>query len=300
MADSDRGAGEEALLGRPELVRVPVLSTFLGQIREQRGLDRTDAASMIALSTVYLGQIESGRRRPSPEMLDSIIAGYGMTAAQAGHARNLLADPLDLPSVEWFRRQVAEMEGLTWHLADLSAIRVPAVLLDPVAEVLASNADPALLMPGLLEVGNYVSWCFTPSASEVLLDWPAEADFAVSALQRSAGRFRSSRRLHRLLRSLSTSEEFIRRWSALTEVTYLRPIDHCMVYRDPDTGIRSATIHRTVVGEAGMALFTAYPRKVPPRRLISRWPQLRPDDADSIDAVSITTNPGYGGQKMFR
>ncbi|WP_157186803.1 MmyB family transcriptional regulator [Nocardia jiangxiensis] len=242
------------------VLSIPELPLFLGQLRDERELTRRVASETTTISEPYLIQLENGKRHSKPETLDLIVAGYGLTTAQARHAHELLAAPLPLRDIASYRRYLEETPALTDHLTDLGEQHVPAMYLDPLSNVLAVNKPMTLALPGLEDVGNLAIYWFRPIAQQLFPDWPTQADYIVGRLKAGMGRYRTALQARRLLRSLGKSPEFATRWLSSTRIAYNWETSDHIRWRNPNTGEEKlVSVHRAEISEkAVMIMYSAY------------------------------------------
>lgn len=246
---------------RPKPVAsVPELPPFLEQLRDERELTRRAASAATTISQPYLVQLENGTRRPKPETLDLFTTGYGLTAAQARHAQELLADPLPLPDIASYRRHLEDTPALIDHLTDLGELHVPAMYLDPLSNVLAVNKPMAFALPGLEEVGNLSIYWFLPIARQLFPDWPEQANYIVGRLKAGMGRYRTAPQARKLLRTLGKDPEFTSRWTSSTHIAYNWEPSNRIRWKNPSTGQEKlVSVHRSEISEkAVMIMYTAY------------------------------------------
>ena len=105
-----------------------------GGRRRVRGLRREEVAALIGLSNDYYVRLEQGRGgRPSESVLDSIARALMLDDAQREHLFQLAHPPHRRPRVR--RERVAKATSMF-----LDTLTVPALLMSPNTQVLASNA----------------------------------------------------------------------------------------------------------------------------------------------------------------
>ena len=55
------------------------IGQLLKDLREDRGWSLRDLGMTVGMNKTYLGDIELGKRNPTVNSLEKIVAGYGMT-----------------------------------------------------------------------------------------------------------------------------------------------------------------------------------------------------------------------------
>lgn len=55
------------------------IGQLLKDLREDRGWSLRDLGMTVGMSKTYLGDIELGKRNPTVNSLEKIVAGYGLT-----------------------------------------------------------------------------------------------------------------------------------------------------------------------------------------------------------------------------
>lgn len=55
------------------------IGQLLKDLREDRGLSLRDLGMTVGMNKTYLGDIELGKRNPTVNSLEKIVAGYGLT-----------------------------------------------------------------------------------------------------------------------------------------------------------------------------------------------------------------------------
>ncbi|WP_433664631.1 helix-turn-helix domain-containing protein [Nocardia sp. CA-128927] len=215
---------------------MPRLRTYCWQIRNEMGLSRREADALIGISSSYIGQIETGERVPSFEMVEKIISGYGLTWAQAQHMRELRASPVELIATDQLRADVHQSPNLLAHLADLEDQGVHAVVADPLWNVLAANPSFWQAFPGLGPTDNLLAWYFGPTAKELVIEWKTEALHVVATAKGAVGRHRDSPQARQFLNQMSPDHEFSNIWINSTRIAYGRGADDYLHWREPGTG----------------------------------------------------------------
>ncbi|MCM6774409.1 helix-turn-helix domain-containing protein [Nocardia sp. CDC159] len=217
--------------------RVPSLGRFLFQVREARGLSRRQARLRTTISETHIRDIEKGDRAPSPELLQTLIAGYQLSDNQARHARELLAPPLDLTPTETLRAQIQQHPRMLDYLDYLDNERgILAAYTDPLINLLAVNDRMERAFPRLREVGNVAPWIFDHYSEGVLTDRDNEKDQVVALLKAAMGVYRETPQTAHLLRRLRPCAEFNRYWTTRTRIAYGRDTTDYLRWRDQATG----------------------------------------------------------------
>ncbi|MEV0297069.1 helix-turn-helix domain-containing protein [Nocardia sp. NPDC050710] len=219
---------------------MPSLGRFLRQIREslhnprtRRALSREKAAQRVGLSTAYLIQIEKDLRVPTPQALQLLTAGYGLTAAQARHIRELREPPVPVLSGDIVRARIRQSPAVLDRLTRLDHAQVIAAYFDPFWNLLAANHTMHDTFPALAEAGNLLLWHFSTDARERLPDWELETAQMVALLKPTLGVHRRAADARQLLTRLQHDYDFQRMWTRSCEITY---------HRDPTTPLRIRTV----------------------------------------------------------
>lgn len=229
--------GPRRRLTTPRHARIPKLRTYCWQIRDEMGLSRRQADELIGVSARYIGQIETGDRIPSFELVEKIIDGYGLDPDQARHMRDLRAPAIDLLATDQLRAQVHQSPHLLAHLAEVERQGVLAVVIDPMWNVLAANPSFLHAFPGLGPTDNTLTYFFRePAAKAQFIEWPLEAPYSVAMAKGATGRYRNSPQARQLLGQTAPNREFSDFWTTSTRITYGRNPDDHLHCRDPDTG----------------------------------------------------------------
>ena len=58
------------------------IGQLLKDLREERGLSLRELGLVVGMNKTYLGDIELGKRNPSINSLEKIVAGYGLTVKE--------------------------------------------------------------------------------------------------------------------------------------------------------------------------------------------------------------------------
>ncbi|MGY1943941.1 helix-turn-helix transcriptional regulator [Nocardia asiatica] len=216
--------------------RVPTLGNTVRRIRDERGYTRDYAAAMLRISRSYLTDIERGRRNPSPELLELIIAGYRLDSALARHVRELGVAALDLEPTAVLARSVTANDLLIAHLRDLNARGDLAAYIDPIWNVLACNDLFREATPGLERTGSVPVWMFSDNTKPILTDRPFELDYAAASIRAMTGRYRHTEQVRVVFRHLGPNIEFRKSWSDHVRAAYGRDPSALMHTIHPVTG----------------------------------------------------------------
>jgi transcriptional regulator with XRE-family HTH domain len=157
----------------------PAVGTLLRQWRERRRLSQLDLALQAEISTRHLSFVETGRSRPSTEMilrlceeLDVPLRERNRLLLTAGYAPAYRERPLDSPQLAAVRTAVRSvLEGhqpypavlidRRWNLLDANAAvplfldGVAAHLLEPPANVLRISLHPDGMAPRIANLGEW-------------------------------------------------------------------------------------------------------------------------------------------------
>lgn len=167
----------------------PQWSLDLRHIREELGLSRNDVSKLSGVSIETIKAYESGRRRPSREMLESILDALNVQAIErnrivtgAGYVAGATLFPPDVQPDYFFTREqaAAEIERSLW----------PACVVNDVMDVLAANSIAQLLwdidfdreLTGLGE-RNLLSVASTPRFAERVPNWDEAVSTAVAIMK---------------------------------------------------------------------------------------------------------------------
>ncbi|MFQ6226305.1 helix-turn-helix domain-containing protein [Nocardia sp. NPDC002869] len=215
--------------------RIPDLPSTLLTIREHLGLTRADAHERHRVSSSYLSQIEDGKRTPSLDLLEQIIAGYELSCAQAQYLRELRAPARRLSPISHLRRFIARTPQLVQHLDKLEQHGVPATFIDPLKQVLAANNALRTALPGMFDIGCIPEWMFSATGRAAVLNWPAEALYTVASLRPGLARYRDSPRARALLADLAKDPTFNEIWHNNIDIIYGRDTSNPLQCHHPDT-----------------------------------------------------------------
>lgn len=58
------------------------IGQLLKDLREERGCSLRELGLVVGMNKTYLGDIELGKRNPSINSLEKIVAGYGLTVKE--------------------------------------------------------------------------------------------------------------------------------------------------------------------------------------------------------------------------
>ncbi|MBF6063465.1 helix-turn-helix domain-containing protein [Nocardia terpenica] len=237
-------------------VDIPQLSTFLWQVRNDRGFTRIRAYRRTGVSESYITQIEQGRRTPSADIVEQFIVGYDMDPAQTRHVRELLAPPVELPWPDEIRDRLTSQQLQV--IADLSDRDIPAVYIDPLWNILAVNDAMRAFMPSIVKFGNIARWWISPEAQKLVLGWDDELDYVAASMKPAMGRYRESQQTALLLRHLLRNKRFRQRWISSARICYGRAPDDHLVWRDlPTDRMYEASMHRAEISDTRDVLLCA-------------------------------------------
>ncbi|WP_109524873.1 MULTISPECIES: helix-turn-helix domain-containing protein [Nocardia] len=210
-------------------LELPSLGRFLRQVRESgtdsrtgRPISRETAAYRVGLSAAYLTQIERDLRTPTPQALQLLTTGYGLTAAQTRHITELRAPPVPAPPIDTMRARVENNPAIRRRLRGLGRAGVLAAYFDPFWNLLAANPEMHQTFPGLEQTGNLALWYFSREARERLPEWDLEAAAVVSALKATLGVHRRAVGARAVLAQLQHDSDFRRLWTHTTDIAYHR------------------------------------------------------------------------------
>lgn len=235
---------------------LPDLGRWVRQVREDRGLIRSEAAGRLQISEDLIKKIELGDRPVSPTVLEQFITGYEMNESQARHTRELTEPPATLPSVEQLRARPVACEHHT-TLRSVDERGWLGAYLDPLWNVVYANQRFRDELPDLADYDdNLAQWFFhpgstTPTAEPLLVHWDAAATYMVASLRAKLGIYRTSPRALQLHETLSTAPVFRKLWTSSAEVAYGFTTVQPMRVRNPDTGEHSTIRIHLGVGAQG-------------------------------------------------
>ncbi|UGT53977.1 helix-turn-helix domain-containing protein [Nocardia asteroides] len=228
---------------------LPDLGRWIRQIRDDRGLTRSEAAGRLQISEDLIKKIERGERPATPTVLEQIITGYGLDESQARHTRELAEPATPLPSIDQLRARPLAAE----HLATLRGLDERGLVgayLDPLWNVVYANERFHAEIPDLAAYDdNLAQWYFhpgttTPTAEPLLVHWDAAAAYMVASLRVKFGIHRHSPQARALHEKLSAATTFRKLWTSSTDVAYGHKTMHPLLVRHPGTGEqRTIRIH---------------------------------------------------------
>lgn len=217
-------------------LELPSLGRFLRQVRESgtdsrtgRPISRETAAYRVGLSAAYLTQIERDLRTPTPQALQLLTTGYGLTAAQTRHISELRAPPVPAPPIDTMRARIENNPAIGKRLRGLGRAGVLAAYFDPFWNLLAANPEMHHTFPGLEQTGNLALWHFSRDARERLPEWDLEATAVVRGLKATLGVHRRAAGARTLLAALQHDPYLRHLWTGDIGITY---------HRDPATPLR--------------------------------------------------------------
>jgi len=166
------------------------VGTLIRQWRTRRNLSQMDLAQRVYVSTRHLSFVETGRSRPSPELVLAIAGALDVPLRQrntlllaAGYAPRFGEMPLDAPAMLPLRRSIQRM--LDAHDP------YPGVVIDRCWNIVMSNRAAAALIadlpPALTEPPlNVYRICLHPDGlAAVTLDFQPWAAYLLDQLRRS-------------------------------------------------------------------------------------------------------------------
>ncbi|MGW4369213.1 helix-turn-helix domain-containing protein [Nocardia takedensis] len=233
--------------------RVPTLGDTLRRIREERGYIRDYAAALLKISRSYLTDIERGRRTPSPELLELIIAGYRLDPALARHIRELGAAPVELLPTPVLAKFVTDNPQLIAHLRDLNKRGDLAAYLDPLWNVLACNDLFREAAPGLERTGSIPIWMFSADTKPLLPERATELAHSMASIRAMTGYYRTSDQTRTLYRHLCPNTEFRTVWCNDVRAAYGRDPSAPMHAIHPVTG-RTVSYSLTITNQSESVL----------------------------------------------
>lgn len=187
--------------------------------RRTPGLRREEVAALAGISIDYLVRLEQGRdTNPSPSVLLAIGEALRLTVEERRHlfkVSHVSSSPEVCESLGAPGREL--VPGVQLVLDRLGP--TPAVVVDPIGDVVAWNATWELLVGpiGLLDdpVPNLARFTFLhPRARDAHPDWDAAADDQVRRLRAVAPLWAGHEPFDRLVAELGASSGFAERWAA--------------------------------------------------------------------------------------
>lgn len=263
-----------------------------GRSRRVPGLRREELALLAGVSVDYYTRLEQGRdTRPSPEVLNALARVLLLDEDAANHLHSLASAPR--------RRQAATarpvVRASVRRILD-SMLHVPALIVTPYMDVLATNRLGAALYHGLMDLPererNVIRLAFLGSGARQLFpDWPRVAAESAAFLRSALAPDPDHPRITELVGELSIhSAEFRRLWSR-HEVTRKR--GGTKTFHNPFVG--ELTLDWDVFanvdgGEAMLVTYTARPGTPDAERLmllssLAEPVAADPTPSDEVDAV---------------
>jgi len=160
--------------------------------RRVRGLRREEVALLAGVSADYYTRLEQGRERhPSPQVLDAVARALCLDGHAAGHLLRL-AQPAPWAAAA---RSPAQVSLEVRRLLD-DVLHVPAFVLGPALDVLASNRLATALYSGFARLDNILRIVFLdPAAPAFYQHWEDAAQGAVSNFRAASAAFHDDPRV---------------------------------------------------------------------------------------------------------
>ncbi|MDA0564188.1 helix-turn-helix transcriptional regulator [Streptomonospora sp. S1-112] len=206
--------------------------------RRVPGLRRDEVAALAGVSVDYYRRLEQGKEtRPSEVVLAGLSKALRMTEAEERHLYALAGAAHRLG-------EEATVQPVPNELLDLmdSWRDSGAMVLDPVLDVVAMNAEAQELFSGFEETANLLEMVFLdPEGRRFFVEWDASAEASVANLRASADFAETPARLRELLDRLNAeSPEFPALWARHD----VRPKTHeTKVLRHPERGLLNIEFH---------------------------------------------------------
>jgi transcriptional regulator with XRE-family HTH domain len=171
----------------------------LRQWRQTRDISQLDLAARAGSTSRHLSFLETGRSRPSRDMvlrladvLDVSLRERNHLLQVAGFAPAYPEATVDAPELEPFRRIMDRL--LAAHEP------FPALVLDAHAQVIASNRACSLLFgPDLVGANMLERYVTDPAARDAIVNWPEVAWAALARLRKQLHRTPLDERLQALV-----------------------------------------------------------------------------------------------------
>lgn len=248
-----------------------------GRTRRVPGLRREEVSTRAGISVDYYTRLEQGREpNPSPQVVEALARALRLDAAQRRYAYTLagLAVP---PS------PVAHDEPLpTAFLALVEDQRIPAFVLGPQLDIVASSASSRRLFDRFASQ-NFLEMIFLdPKAPDFFLDWQGCARWAVALLRvLSADATPTEEGLALLRRLTAESSTFAELWA-------VHAVDVASTHR---VGLRHAEL-----GDLFLHVFALELADHPGRRLVLCRPTAElawhhPAQHDATGLAAAVINP---------
>jgi transcriptional regulator with XRE-family HTH domain len=194
----------------PEAAGLPAF----GANRRVAGLRREEVAMLAGVSVDYYIRLERGDARgASSEVLDGVARALQLDADERTHLFDLVrnADISDAPRHEEVRPAIRRIvDGMTGMPAMVRNRRLDILYANKLGYALYSGAYENPVRPV-----NPARYIFLDQSSGAFSDnWERAADDMVALLRAEAGRNPTDRSLVELIKELSASDEFARRWNA--------------------------------------------------------------------------------------
>ncbi|WP_265446584.1 helix-turn-helix domain-containing protein [Flexivirga meconopsidis] len=183
--------------------------------RRVSGLRREEAAQLIGVSSEYYARLERGiARSPSPAVLDSIAAVFGLSPIELAHLRQLAAP---VPHRAKATRQRSASRSLRPQLRGLlDAMPGPALVSNHRFDVLGANrlAKAVFFDFDSAHQANLARFLFAdPESMRRYRDWPQIAEATVGQLRVARARYPHDEQLEQLVSDLMTDgHHFARLW----------------------------------------------------------------------------------------
>ncbi|WP_280331031.1 helix-turn-helix domain-containing protein [Nocardia wallacei] len=238
----------------PDTDAVISLGSWMRTVRDHYGLTRPEAEDKTGISGSYIKDIENDRTIPRVEMVQSLIKGYRLDAAQTRLTWDLFLPPVRLPSVAELRDRIATFDRL--HLLhQLSGNDMALVFLDPAWNILVGTHTFYKMLPdtGLHPESNVALWSLPPApapspAEPLLADPVGEGRWLVGMLRGTIARYRTSPEVIRLYRQLSLNTLFTHHMNTSIDVAYGRDEQKPLRLLHPATRESSAlTLQTTAI-----------------------------------------------------
>ncbi|RJQ81824.1 XRE family transcriptional regulator [Pseudonocardiaceae bacterium YIM PH 21723] len=179
--------------------------------RKVTGLRREEVAVLAGVNVDYYTRLEQGRERhPSPQVIDALGRALDLDPDAREHLYRLAGA---MPGTGTSSRSRVVSPELRQLMDGYSG--TPALVLDPIMDVLATNALADALYSPFGAVDNFARMTFLdPAGPRFYARWEQTAQATVANLRAAAGRLPQDPDLLRLIAELSEGNERFRTWWA--------------------------------------------------------------------------------------
>ena len=182
-----------------------------GLDRRVIGLRREEVAMLAGVSTDYYRRLEQGRERhPSDQVLEALRKALHLDVHESRHLSEIVRLSSTTTSVESTANVSPGLRLLIDH-----SLNVPASVIGPALDVLATNSLARVLYSSFSQFDNIARMVFLdPAARDFYDDWDKVARSAVANLRATSTAYPGESRISRVVGELSVaSTTFARLWA---------------------------------------------------------------------------------------